>query len=100
MKMNNITLLGRLTKDPQIGSIKIKEENKKMAKYILAVERKSDGVDYIPCSVIDKGANWVQNNLKKGARICVVGSLRINTYEKDGNVMYRAEVIVNEQYFA
>ncbi len=99
--MNSIQLIGRLTKDPQVSSINVNGASKKVAKYILAVERKSsDGVDYIPCSVIDKGANWAENNIKKGTRIGVVGSLRINLYEKNGFTVYKPEIIVSEQYFA
>lgn len=94
--MNTISIIGRLTKDPQISSIDINGTSKKMAKYILAVERKTGGVDFIPCSVIDKGADWAENNIKKGTRIGVVGSLRINIYEK----VYKPEIIVTEQYFA
>lgn len=98
--MNTISIIGRLTKDPQISNITVNSTSKKMAKYILAVERKIEGVDYIPCSVIDKGANWAENNIKKGSRIGVIGSLRINIYEKNNEAMYKPEIIVTEQYFA
>lgn len=98
--MNTISIIGRLTKDPQISNITVSSTSKKMAKYILAVERKTEGVDYIPCSVIDKGANWAENNIKKGSRIGVIGSLRINIYEKNNEAMYKPEIIVTEQYFA
>lgn len=98
--MNSIQLIGRLTKDPQITSIKVNDVFKKVAKYVLVVDRKTEGVDFIPCSVIDKGADWAENNIKKGSRIGVVGSLRINIYEKDNTTMYKPEIIVIEQYFA
>ena len=64
--MNTVNLIGRLTKDPVISFIKINGEDKKMAKYVLAVERMgSKEADFLLCSVIDKGAEWIENNIKK-----------------------------------
>lgn len=98
--MNNVSLIGRLTNDPKISSINIDGVNKTLAKYILAVERQAKGVDFVPCSAIDKGADWIKNNIKKGSRIGVIGTLKINNYEKSGVNVYTAEVLVKEQYFA
>lgn len=99
--MNTINLIGRLTKEPSISEINIQGASKKMAKYTLAVEREnSKDVDYICCSVIDKGADWLEKYIKKGSRIGVTGSLRIQNYELDKKIYYKAEVIVSKQYFA
>ncbi|WP_317366659.1 single-stranded DNA-binding protein [uncultured Tyzzerella sp.] len=99
--MNNISLIGRLAIDPKISIINVKGVDKTIAKYTLAVERMgSNDVDFILCSVLDKGAEWVKNNVKKGSRIGVIGSLKINTYEKYGMKINSAEILVREQYFA
>lgn len=99
--MNTVNLIGRLTKDPDISFININGDRKKMAKYILAVERiGSKGADFILCSVIDKGAEWIENNIKKGSRIGVVGSIETSSYKKNGMDIIKAEINVKEQYFA
>ncbi|WP_250277614.1 single-stranded DNA-binding protein [[Clostridium] colinum] len=97
--MNNVSLIGRLTKDPEISILNINGEEKQMAKYILAVETRNQ-TDFIPCSTIDKGAEWIKKNIRKGSRIGVVGSLKISNYEKSGIKSYKAEILVKEQYFA
>lgn len=99
--MNTIILIGRLTANANISTINYNGEIKKVAKYTLAVERdKRDEVDFILCSVIDKGAEWAEKYIKKGSRICIEGSLRISTYTKDGLNLNKPEVIVRKQYFA
>ncbi len=99
--MNTISLIGRLVKEPVISEINVQGNIKKMAKYTLAVEREnSKDIDYICCSVIDKGAEWIEKYIKKGTRIGIVGSLRIQNYEVDNKMNYKAEIIVNRQYFA
>ena len=99
--MNTVNLIGRLTKDPVISFIKINGEDKKMAKYVLAIERMgSKEADFLLCSVIDKGAEWIENNIKKGARIGIVGSIHTTTYEKNDTSIAKTEIKVKEQYFA
>lgn len=99
--MNTINLIGRLTAEPTISKINSNGIERKVAKYTLAVERdKKDEVDYILCSVIDKGADWIEKNIKKGVRIGIEGSLRISSYEKNSTMIYKSEIIVRKQYFA
>lgn len=97
--MNTVNLIGRLTKDAQISTIEVNGQEKIIAKYILAVES-INGIDFIPCSVLEKGAEWIKNNIKKGSRIGVVGSLKITNYEKGSIRVYKPEILVKEQYFA
>ncbi len=99
--MNTVNLIGRLTKDPDISFININGESKKIAKYVLAVDRMgSKEADFILCSVIDKGAEWIENNVKKASRIGIVGSIHTSTYEKNGVSVIKTEIKVKEQYFA
>lgn len=98
--MNTVNLIGRLTKDPDISFININGESKKMAKYVLAVDRMgSKEADFILCSVIDKGAEWIENNIKKGARIGIVGSIETSHYKESGIEVTKVEINVKEQYF-
>ena len=99
--MNTVNLIGRLIKDPDISFININGEQKKMAKYTLAVGSISKKqVNFILCSVIDKGAEWAEKYIKKGSKVAVVGSIETSSYKKYGIDIIKVEINVKEQYFA
>jgi single-strand DNA-binding protein len=96
--MNHITILGRLTKDPEI---RYTPSQKVVATFTLAVDRPfsvADGkreADFIPCVVWGKSAELIGNSCQKGHRLLVEGRLQIRNFEaKDGTKRYVAEVIV------
>lgn len=101
--MNNVILIGRLTKDPTFYA-----EDTKRAKYILAINQYFSGTtrtEYVPCTLFGANANFANAHLKKGMRICVRG--RIHTSFYDVNLtktktkrVYATEIIVDEQEFA
>ena len=98
---NHITLLGRLTKDPEI---RYTPSQKVVATFTLAVDRPFSGekkeADFIPCVVWGKSAELIGNSCQKGHRLLVEGRLQIRNYEgKDGQKRYVAEVIVNSFEF-
>ena len=101
--MNHITLLGRLTKDPEI---RYTPSQKVVATFTLAVDRPFSGADgkketdFIPCVVWGKSAELIGNSCQKGHRLLVEGRLQIRNFEaKDGNKRYVAEVIANSFEF-
>ena len=83
--MNITTLIGRLGKAPELKKSK---DGKEYVYVSLAVSRKgSDGkeaTDWIPCMFNGKSAETLSKYVDKGGRICVNGSLRSSSYEKDG----------------
>lgn len=80
--MNNVQLLGRLTKDVEIEKTKSKKE---YARFTLAVPN-GENTNFIDCVVFDKLAETISKYVKKGNRLLVEGSLNVSTYEdKDGN---------------
>lgn len=101
--MNHITILGRLTKDPEI---RYTPSQKVVAQFTLAVDRpfKAENgqkeADFIPCVVWGKFAELIGNSCQKGHRLLVEGRLQIRNFEaKDGTKRYVAEVIVNSFEF-
>lgn len=96
--MNNIVLIGRLTKNPDVRT----SGDTTVAKYTLAVDRiKGEEADFIPCTVFNKGAEFASKYFEKGMRIAVQGRLQTGSYTNaEGSKIYTMEVIVTTQEFA
>lgn len=101
--MNTITLLGRLTKNPEA---RYTSTGKAVTLFTLAVNRpytNSDGqreADFINCQAWGKTAEVVGNHVSKGDRLLVEGRLQIRSYtDKEGVKRYATEVIVNRVEF-
>ena len=96
--MNNVTLLGRLTKDPEL---KYSQSGKAFCKFSIAVQRefKKDEADFINCIAWDKRAETICEYLRKGRRIALQGRLSVRSYEKDGETKWITEVIVDKFEF-
>lgn len=101
--MNKVTLIGRLTKDPELkftpGS------GTAVANFTLAVDRKftKDGqkeADFIPVVVWGKQAESTATYVSKGKLIGVAGRIQVRSYDaKDGTKRYVTEVIAEEVQF-
>ena len=99
--MNNVVLLGRVAKDPDI-----RETNSaKIARYTLAVDRPvRDGserqADFISCVSFNNQADFVEKYLKKGTKILVDGRIQTGSYtNRDGQKVYTTDVVVNHHEF-
>jgi single-strand DNA-binding protein len=93
---NRITLVGNLTRDPEIRYV---GSGAAVTKFTLAVNRRSkqqEETDYIDCIAWDKLAETCNTYLKKGMSCLVDGRLSIRSYDdKDGNKRKATEVVVN-----
>jgi single-strand DNA-binding protein len=93
---NRITLVGNLTRDPEIRYV---GSGAAVTKFTLAVNRRSkqqEETDYIDCVAWDKLAETCNTYLKKGMSCLVDGRLSIRSYEtKEGEKRKAAEVVVN-----
>ena len=75
--MNKVTLMGRLTRDPEIR--RTGEDNSTVvARYTLAVDRRvkkegDNNADFINCVVFGKGAEFAENYLGNGIKLAVPG---------------------------
>ena len=101
--MNTITLLGRLTKNPEA---RYTSTGKAVTLFTLAVNRpysNPDGqreADFINCQAWGKTAEVVGNHVSKGDRLLVEGRLQIRSYtDKEGVKRYATEVVVNRVEF-
>lgn len=85
--MNQIILIGRLTKDPELRYLP--NTGTPVATFTLAVDRnykdKEGNVqtDFIPVEVMGKVADFVANYITKGRLVAVNGSIRVDRYMKD-----------------
>ena len=96
--MNEVVLIGRLTKDIEIRST---QTGKPVAAFSLAVDRrgKDAGADFISCVAWNQTAEAMNRYLRKGSKIAVVGRLHTRTYDGRDGKRYVTEVIVNEVDF-
>ena len=93
--MNNITLVGRLTKKPEIGTT---ASGKAVAKFQLAVTRpyNKKETDFINIETYGKNAENCMKYLDKGNLISLSGNLRVDMYkDKEGNNRSYTKVIGN-----
>lgn len=85
--MNQVILIGRLTKDPEPGVIP--GSGSSTSKFTVAVNRDykdKEGkipVDFIPVEIIGKVADFVNTYISKGRLVAVQGSIRKEEYMKD-----------------
>lgn len=88
--MNNVTLVGRITKDPELRYIP--GSGTAVANFTIAIDReykKKDGTketDFIPIEVMGKSAEFCANFLSKGRLVALTGSIRVENYQdQQGN---------------
>ena len=103
--MNKVILTGRLTGDPSVG---VNGDNK-FARYTMAVDRKvrrdpnnpnQQTADFISCVAFGKGADFVDQYLRKGIKIAITGHIQTGRYQnKDGQTIYTTDVVVEEHEF-
>ena len=99
--MNNIILIGRLTKDPDL---RYTQAGKAVCNFTLAVDRPYSGdkkeADFINIIVWNKVGENCAQYLSKGRKVAVQGRLQIRNYEDDkGQRRYITEVVANSVEF-
>ncbi|MBI9013360.1 MAG: single-stranded DNA-binding protein [Clostridiales bacterium] len=101
--MNQVILIGRLTRDPELRFIP--NSGTAVARFSLAVNRefKKEGqpdADFFNIVVWGKSAENCANYLKKGRLVAVNGNMRNNNYEdKNGVKHYNIEIVANRVEF-
>ncbi len=98
--MNEVWLIGRLTKDPEANET---PGGKKVTKMTLAVDRdylKGDGereTDFIDIVAWEKLAENCSKHLGKGRLVSVKGRLQIRSYDDSQGVRRKAAEIILEK---
>lgn len=97
--INNLTLVGRLTKDPDL---KYTGNGTAVATFTLAVNRNFTNqsgereADFINCVIWRKSAETLANYAKKGVLIGVTGRIQTRSYDnQQGQKVYVTEVIAD-----
>ena len=97
--MNNVALIGRLTKDPDL---KTTQSGLSVCRFTVAVDRpysKEKQTDFINCLAWRQTADFICKYFAKGQRIALIGSIQAGSYEKDGSKVYTTEVNVSNVEF-
>ena len=99
--MNNVVLIGRLTKDPELA---YGGQNSDIAvcRFTLAVDRPTQdkAADFIRIVVFRKQAEAVDRYLKKGSQAAISGRIQTGSYQDDtGQTVYTTDVIANSVEF-
>jgi len=98
MNINQVTLVGRLTKDPELSTIG--EKNTTKAVLTLAINRVGqEKTDFVPIEVFGTQADNVGKYLIKGQEVGVTGSLRFDSWKKDNKWYNRAYVVADRVQF-
>ena len=98
-RFNQVTLAGRITKDPDIRYTQGGGEGQMcIAHYTLAIDRRRrEGADFIPCVSFGRAAEFVERNFKKGLPVAVTGRIQTGSYtNKDGKKVYTTDIITND----
>ena len=97
--LNSVTLIGRLTADPEV---RVATSGKEICRFRMAVERNGGDrvADFIPVICFGSTANFVEKYFSKGAMIAVQGKLQTGTYtDSKGNKRSSFEVKADEVSF-
>ena len=97
--MNHVTLMGRLTRDPEL---KYSQAGKAYCRFTVAVNRdfNKDEADFINCLAFGKTAETIAEWLGKGRRIALHGRIQIGNYEnKNGDKVSTFEVVADRFEF-
>ena len=102
--MNNVSLVGRLTRDPEV---RYSKNNTSLAvtRFSVAVDRrfKKEGqadVDFINCVAFGKTGEFVEKYFSKGQRIGLVGRIQTGSYtNSEGQKVYTTDIVVENVEF-
>lgn len=101
--MNNVSLSGRLAKDPEVTATQTSNGEMKVAKYTLAVRRNyksQQNVDWINITAFGRLAENAEKYFQKGMLINVCGRIQTSSYtNREGKKVYTTDVIASEQEF-
>jgi len=94
MDINSVSLVGRLTKDPN-------KVSDKLTVFTLAVNVSKDDAMFIDCKAPGKTGELIGQYLQKGSQCAITGKLTMDKWEKDGNKFSKIGIFVaNCQFLA
>lgn len=101
--MNLVILRGNLARDPELRTVNSNSRSTSVVNFTIATSReftKQNGdtdkiTTFVQCEAWDSGAEAISDSLKKGDLVMVEGSLRNDSWEKDGVKHSTLKVRVN-----
>lgn len=96
--MNQVTLMGRVTKDIETRTT---QGGMPTARFSIAIDRGKDkegnsrGTDFPNCVAFGKTAESLAKYSGKGYRVAVIGRIQTGSYEKEGQKVFTTDVIVD-----
>lgn len=104
MALNQIVLMGRMTRDPEL---RYTQSQTPVVSFALAVDRdftekgQERKTDFIDCVAWRGTAEFVSKYFQKGSMVALTGRLQTRDYtDKDGHKRKVAEVVADHVYFA
>jgi len=99
MNINDVTISGNITRDLELRKT---QSGKSVLEFSIAVNEgfgdKQD-TQYVNLKAWEKTAEIIHTYCGKGTKIVVNGKLKNDSYEKDGQKVYRSYVLVNNVEF-
>ena len=101
--MNSVSLIGRLTKDPDVRYGAASQTA--VARFTIAIDRGKDrngedrGADFPSIVCFGKTAELCEKYLGKGRLVGIQGRIQTGSYEKDGRKVYTTEVLADRVEF-
>lgn len=101
--MNNVILIGRLTKDPDYRVTP--QTNTQVVEFNLALDRGKDkdgndkGADYPRVKAFGKTAENMQKFTHKGDMVAIIGRIQTGSYEKDGQKVFTTDILAERVEF-
>lgn len=104
MYLNKAIIVGNLTRDPELKTL---PSGQPVTSFGMATNRyfkdrdgnKQDAVDYHNLIAFGKQAELIAQYLRKGSQLLVEGRIQTRSWDKDGQKMYRTEIIVEQMQF-
>ena len=104
MNLNQATIAGNLTRDPELRSL---PSGSAVTSFSIATDRvwkgqdgeKNEATDYHNIVVFGKQAETVAQYLRKGSLALVMGKLQTRSWESDGIKHYRTEIVADTVQF-
>ena len=101
--MNNVVLIGRLTRDPELSYTPSNQTP--VCRFTIAVDRprrngEDTGADFIRITVWGKQAENCDRYISKGRQVGVSGRIQTGSYKnKEGITVYTTEVVADRVEF-
>ena len=109
--MNNVVLMGRLTRDPDLRYTQ-GNTSQAVTRFNIAVDRNysrdkkqemearnQPTADFINCTAWGKLGENIAKFTGKGLRVLVTGRIQTGSYEKDGSRVYTTEILCDSVEF-